>query len=339
MIEETQMIQTLLDSGAFEIQKRAGEEGIYDVPYMLNDALECYLVFSGASIKGEFREDLEDEPVSGNLVEEGSRKGIIIRQGEQNTCTLWYMEVHKELALYRHHEIGHFWEEGAWQWRRLVYIIGTMQDKYLFMGEEVCNQEELELIPLMEFSPFHRYFPALRYAPEEYVTTEEGCRLAIRLAKEAKDKEYQFLCWLYLHFPNGFLENCLHKKLMSKKRAKLYDLVTEKCQKAGMQYPERDYGEEKNELRGRMRQELHEKFLQNGFEGIYPNYRRKGVRIQVAEEHPFTRMESFEDGFRLQLMVSELEREEDGFNRGFFTGKGRRGYICSPEEYFLPSEH
>lgn len=332
-VKEYQMLDSLFECDAFEIGARPGLPGVYDVPYMLNDALECYLVFTGAVMQGEFRED-PDVSADGCLTEDGGQKGLIIHQGKENTCTLWYEEVHQELALYRHHEIGHFWESGAEQWRRLVYIIGTMQDKYLFMDEEVCNQEELELIPLMDFSPFHRYFPATSYAPEEYVTTDEGCRCMMKLAEESGDSSYRFWTWVYLHIPNGLLERQLHRMLMSSRREKLYDRIVEKCKTAGMQYPERDYGTEKNAIRRSMREELHQKMLEHGFRGDYPDYQKGRIHIQVAEEHPFTRMEEFTEGFRLQLMVSEAPEGVRGQNRGFFRGKGRKGRICSPEEFF-----
>lgn len=326
------LLNDLVQNQAFEIQKRADEENIYDVPYMLNDALECYLVFTGAFMQGEYLEGLEAD-TEAELLEENGRKCLIIRQGSCNTCTLWFEEVHKELSLYRFHEIGHFWESGAEQWRRLVYMIGTMEDKYLFMGEEVCNERELALIPLMQFTPFYRYYPAKICIPDEYVMTEEGCRCMLELALEAGDRGYADLIRLYLRVPCAFLERCLYRAMMDKRRGKLYDLICSKVSEASEQYPERDYGPHNSECRRLQRQQLAECFKGHGFVGSFPNYQKGRVYVQVTEEHPFTRMESFEK-FRFQLMVSELPAEVDGWNRGFFKGKKHKGYISTPEEYF-----
>jgi len=326
------MLEELVHNQAFEIQRRTDDKTIYDVPYMLNDALECYLVFTGASMQGEYLDGLEDV-TDVELLEEGCRQCLIIRQGVQNTCTLWFEEVHRELALYRFHEIGHFWEPGAEQWRRLVYIVGTMEDKYLFMGEEVCNEQELSLILLMQFTPFYRYYPAKICIPEEYVMTEEGCLCMLDLALEAGDRTYANLIRLYLRFPGAFMEKCLYRALMNQKRGKLYDLIFRKAAEASGQYPERDYGNENNRFRDRQRQMLAECFQKHGYTGTYPNYRKETVYVQVTEEHPFTRMESFEK-FRFQLMVSEMSGRTDGWNRGFFKGKYNKGYICRPEEFF-----
>ena len=43
---------------------------------------------------------------------------------------------------YRYHEIGHFWRDGAEQWRQLVYMIGTIREKYRFLGEDVYKRQK-----------------------------------------------------------------------------------------------------------------------------------------------------------------------------------------------------
>lgn len=331
--EEYEMLKEVFESNAFELQIRPGTEGVYDVPYMLNDGLECYLVFTGARLQGKFLDGMEED-TTGSLLEEDGRKGLIIRQGQKNVCTLWFTELHTELGLYCFHEIGHFWEDGAEQWRRLVYIIGTMEDKYLFMGEEVCNPQEISLIPLMQFTPFCRYYPAKVCIPEEYVMTEEGCMTMLSLAEEAGDRTYAALIRLYLKFPCACLERLLHRSLMGVKQGKLYDLIVRKAAEASGQYPARDYGMERNQILEARRRELDRQFLAHGYRGSYPDYQKEKVHVQVAEEHPFTRMEVFEEGLHFHLMVSEQPENMDGSNRGFFRGRHLRGSICSPEELF-----
>lgn len=335
MTREAQMLEELFEAGVFEIRKREGEEGIYEVPYMMNDALECVLVFTGASMSGKWIEDEElREETEGILITEKERNGLIVRQGLDNTCTVWFEELFAEQKLYRFHEIGHFWEKGAEQWRRLVYIIGTMQDKYWFLGEEVCNIKERELIPLMEFTPFHRYYPAKVCIPEEYIMTEEGCRCVLRLSEEAGDRIYAAFVRLYLAFPCRILEEGLYRMLMSVRRAPLYDLICRKASEASSLYAERDYGEEHNRIRQQKRDVLERAFFQNGYEGAYPEFHRGRIWVQAAEEHPFARMEAFEEGFHIWLMVSEQPESCQGYNRGFFRGRRYRGRILEPEEFF-----
>lgn len=333
MEEIKSMLEELVLSQAFEIQKRPDMDDQYDVPYMLNDALECYLVFTEATMQGNYIDELEEE-LAIEFVETSVRKCLIIRQGNKNTCTLWFGNAYKELSLYRFHEIGHFWEKEAEQWRRLVYMIGTMEDKYLFMGEEVCNEQELRLIPLMQFAPFYRYYPAKICIPEEYVVTEEGCRCMLELAELSGDWMYQSVIRLYMRFPCQFLEDILHRMLMYIGRGKLYDLIFDRTVEAAGAYPERDYGEVNNRIRERERQRLKELFEQSGYQGNYPDFYQGKRHIQVTEEHPFTRMESFERGFGFQLMVSEQPKGLCGKNRGFFKGRGLHGWISKPDTFF-----
>ena len=71
---------------------------------------------------------------------------------------MWFDEIIEHTNCYRYHEIGHFWRDGAEQWRQLVYMIGTIREKYRFLGEEVCNDQEMEIMSLIEFAPFYYYF-------------------------------------------------------------------------------------------------------------------------------------------------------------------------------------
>ena len=70
--EEYEMLKEVFESNAFELQIRPGTEGVYDVPYMLNDALECYLVFTGARLQGKFLDGMEED-TTGSLLEEDGR--------------------------------------------------------------------------------------------------------------------------------------------------------------------------------------------------------------------------------------------------------------------------
>ncbi len=164
--------------------------------------------------------------------------------------------------------------------------------------------------------------------------TEEGCRCMLRLAEEAGDRIYAGLIRLYLRFPCAALEEGLHWLLMSLRRAKLYDLICLRAAEASSVYAERDYGAENNRIRQKKREALEQAFLQNGYEGAYPEFHRGRIWVQAAEEHPFARMETFEGGFRIRLMVSEQPESCPGYNRGFFRGRRRKGRIMEPEEFF-----
>ncbi len=166
---------------AFELSRESEPEGgeIFRIPYMMNDALEAWLVLRDCRITGEYgngesekkRAEAEEKKsadvenignslsgngqsgksVSGNdlpgddlpgealpdesstvkttgqLVRREADYGLIVKQ-KSNTFTLWFSGLSWEMACYQYHRIGHFWVEGQEQWRRLVYMLGTVYD-------------------------------------------------------------------------------------------------------------------------------------------------------------------------------------------------------------------
>ena len=113
-------IAELLDYGAFELCEQHGKDGVmqYVIPYILNDAVECYLDVLDASLQGEY---VADAPVtSAELLSETGRYGLVMHQGEENVCTLWFRDLREHSACYRYHEIGQFWMKGEELWRQRV---------------------------------------------------------------------------------------------------------------------------------------------------------------------------------------------------------------------------
>ena len=134
---------------ALEVCWKNGENGEKQIciPYMMNDALECYLILENCRITGVYLPHCK-EKIEAYLTEHQGSIGLVVKQGKDNVFTLWFEEISEHLECYQYHEIGHFWVQGMEQWRQLVYMIGTIYDKYEYLGEEVCTEKELELIPL-----------------------------------------------------------------------------------------------------------------------------------------------------------------------------------------------
>ena len=261
------------------------------------------------------------------LEEREGRYGLIVHQGEESVFTMWFDEIKEHTNCYRYHEIGHFWREGAEQWRQLVYIIGTIREKYRFLGEEVCNDQEMEIMSLIEFAPFYYYFPIHEDPEEWYEKSEEGLECMRNLAMQAGDKDY--LKWIdkYEKHPTKRMEMTLTKKLQDPKRQDLYELICEKVCKASDPYPARDYGEKMNEKIHRYREQVDKKLKEQGFTGTYPQYESEHLWVQVTEEHPFTILESEDFKFKIQFMISECRDKHLRRNAGFFDGWGKKGRI------------
>ena len=301
----------------------------YLIPYMMNDAVENYLILKNGQMIGNYLND-DTLEVTAKLAVEKDRYVLSVRQGEENAFTLYFSEIEERIQCFQYHRIGHFWVKGQEQWRQLVYIIGTIYEKYDYLGETYCNKSEKELLRLVEFPPFRMWSPIHESLEEKYPATYEGVTCMERLAKKAKDTRYLWLVKLYRYFPNRILEKLLAMRLLRPKRQRLYETIWQEVQSASEVYPERDYGTRLNEEIRRKRKEIHVKMLEDGFEGTYPEYYKKQMQITVTEEHPFTvSMLEFEDFvFRVQFMVSKCGKHvKIGKNCGFFRGLGRIGQI------------
>lgn len=294
------------------------------IPYMMNDALEYYLILEEARMTGEFQP--EEEIVSAQITKKEDRYFLIIRQTSGNICTICFEQITEDARCYQYHRIGHFWVKGQEQWRQLVYMTGTIYDKFEYFGERFCSKKESTIRDLIRFAPFREWSPITDSLKEQYPNAEEGFDTMWNLASEAEDKEYQRLLRLYRRFPYRCVERLLAKQLCSPKRQKLYQVIYQKIEEASAEYPERDYGTERNEEIEKMRSAMHQKLIGQGYEGEYPEYSKGTRRISAAEEHPFTIMEKEDFKFRIRLMVSECEGDK-GRNAGFFRKKGRKGWI------------
>ena len=325
-------LDEIISCEAFEFHKSVdsgGKESFY-IPYMMNDALECYLMLSDGHMTGAYRQELE-VPVTADFMETEEGPAIIFRQGIENVFTVWYGRCFRVLACYRYDQIGHFWVKGEEHWRRLVYIVGTIYDKFNYMGEAVCNEKEQALIPLMEFAPFRFFSPIHESLDSYYEESADGFACMKALAEEANDREFLCLMHLYSRFPfKRQMRKYLVRAMQSPKRNKLYQLIFDKVHDASSEYPERTYPDGLHEKIKTMRTEVQQQLHEAGFTGYYPLFHKDNLQVMAMEEHPFTILESEHYGFRVQYMVSEIEskdRSEHLLNPGFFRKKGRRGWI------------
>ena len=79
-----QLLAQIFEYQVFELQveEKDGNQTGY-VPYMMNDAIECYLSFHGLRISGKYDKDYEGE-MWAQLEEREGRYGLIVHQGEES---------------------------------------------------------------------------------------------------------------------------------------------------------------------------------------------------------------------------------------------------------------
>lgn len=332
MEEGFQKLKEIFDKEVFEFYIRQGQGY---VPYMMNDALECYLVLTDCRCTGEYLTGYDSCTV-GYLSFKEEEKVLVVHQGEENIFTLWFWEIQVKLEGYQYHQIGHFWlkEKGQEQWRQLVYMLGTVYDKYEYFGEAMCTSREQELMRLMEFRPFRYWSPIKESLDPYYPDTVQGAAEMRRIAGLAGDKAMAFLAGIYEKVPLIFLEKVIIYRMESPCSQKLYEKIRELVCQESIQYKKRDYGKEMNERIEKERLHVEDELYRRGFRGKYPRFSKEGMEILAVEEHPFTVgfMEWEKFDFRIQLMVSEDfsgKKKSLGLNGGFFKGKGRQGRIES----------
>ena len=373
LLELRECINDLLECDAFELQMHIDENAqtTYYLPYMMNDALEYYFVLKDCRMTGEYKPDNLDatNPEKfGNfaapagrtyieLIEDGNGYALLIRQATGDIATVWFKDIEKELKCYRYHEIGHFWVKGEEHYRQLVYMIGTIYDKLEYLGESICNDKELALLPLMEFAPFRYWSPIHESLDDRYPDTLDGINTFYVLCKEVADYPlmksveryrkvfqkalclnekaesstvYKFAFELYEKFIFSKLVQKLAIELTKPGHEALYELIYQKVCDASSQYPSRDYGEIVNEMIASRRREVTESLIAEEYTGTYPRFSKRTTSILVTEEHPFTLsvLEYENYDFRLQFMVSEMNEQALFLNQGFFKGKENKGWIA-----------
>ena len=174
------------------------ESGELRLIYLMNDAVESFLVLKNARMTGNYVRDYEGEfegsveKADWDLCE--AEYILVIHQG-QNVFTVFFEDILLETQLYNYGELGHFWVKGYENLRVMEYQIAILRDKYEYLGEKYCTEYEGKLAMLRDFPPLnYLFYPAV---PEKYIVpvdnpwevTAEALAVMQELATEAGDEK------------------------------------------------------------------------------------------------------------------------------------------------------
>jgi len=325
--EFKQAAASIAEQAPFELYLRIDDNGIQHghVPYIMNDSMECYMVLENCRVVGTIDPDYRGKTA---LEFADHTMGISVRQSE-NVYTAWFTGIRLHIQLYRYHEIGHFWADGQEQWRRLVYMVGTIYDKIKYAPQRSFTTEEANLSYLMEFAPFRVWSPINDSILSLYPETEEGARAFAALAEEAGCHSIARSVRRYAKHPGWMRSSRIASWMIKPAAIPLYNLILRKVSEASEVYPARDYGTARNARMQAERDKVTMALYDEGFSGKYPLFRRPGMEVLVAEEHPFTTLEDPDYTFRLNFMISEYPKEyqPQGVCNGFFKKRGFKGYV------------
>ena len=297
MTEETlEKLAQLLEQDQFELlipEKMRTESGrisdkasaSMDIPlvYLMNDAVESFLVFRNVRMTGEYHSDYQGE-LQASMTRQDGRFVLVIKQ-DDTVLTLFFEDLELEVHLYEYAYTGHFWVKDYEYLRQLEYRLAILRDKYDYLGEAYCTEEEIKLAALVEFPPLNYCcYPAV---PEKYIVPREhpwipsndAIDYMERLALECGDASFAKLLSIYRKHPSKFWAKRLAAMLHRTKHSGIVDLLTEKLQQATAGYPRRFLGKEL------------EQHYQNVLEKVkkrQAELEKQGIRADVLREEPFT---------------------------------------------------
>ena len=254
------------------------ESGELRLIYLMNDAVESFLVLKNARMTGNYVRDYEGE-FEGSL-ERADRDLceaeyiLVVHQG-RNVFTVFFEDILLDTHLYNYGELGHFWVKGYENLRVMEYQIAILRDKYEYLGEEHCTEQEQKLAMLRDFPPLnYLFYPAV---PEKYIVpmdnpwevTAEALAAMQELAEEAEDEKLGKMLRRYEKNPDISNARKIAGMLCRSSHLPVVILLGEKIREAASVYPDRDFGKEKNQYlckllaeAERKRSELHQKNAQ-----------------------------------------------------------------------------
>ena len=227
------------------------ESGELRLIYLMNDAVESFLILKNARMTGNYVRDYEGE-FEGSI-EKADRDLceaeyiLVIHQG-QNVFTVFFEDILLETQLYNYGELGHFWVKGYENLRVMEYQIAILRDKYEYLGEKYCTEYEGKLAMLRDFPPLnYLFYPAV---PEKYIVpvdnpwevTAEALAVMQELATEAGDEKLGKM--LRRYEKNSDISNAkkIAGMLCRSSHLPVITLLGEKIREAASVYPDRDFG-------------------------------------------------------------------------------------------------
>lgn len=297
-----EMLQELLAQDQFELILPEASIPTKEIEalrlvYLMNDAVESFLVFHQVTMTGSYQKDYEGE-LDASLQKNNDGYVLSVWQGEC-VVTLFFKSLELEVHLYEYSGIGHFWMKGDEDLRVLEYQIAILRDKYHYLGEQYCTENERKLAQLADFPPLNScFYPAV---PEKYRVgnedphnvTVQSIQVIEEFATQAHDTELIQLLRLYSGFQTPAIAKQIARLLRKRKHAKTTQLISECLQKENKRYPRRSFSKKAEKTFNQLLRKAEAKKLE---------LKKKGIRAEVYREEPFTIAQD-DLGFHVYLLT------------------------------------
>ena len=285
---------------------RVGKEknpGDIRLVYLMNDAVESFLVFKEAKMTGKYLRDYEGM-LDATLSKEEETYILTVWQDDQ-ALTIFFKQLELEVHLYEYGEVAHFWVPGYEYLRLLEYQIAILRDKYDYLGENYCTDIEKKLAQLADFPPLNdTCYPAV---PEKYLVprvngwrpTKAAIDVMIELAGEVNDRSMIRNLKLYRKCHGRWMTRKIAGMLCQTIHQQLIVLISEKMQEGTRHYSKRIFDEKiEDEFNHRLKKAVkrQQKLIASG------------IRALVYREEPFTTAKDSLE-FHVYLMIDEKCRK------------------------------
>ena len=273
------MLEELLEQDQFELLPAKEGDTERRLVYLMNDAVESFLVFRGAALTGHYLEDYEGA-LTWSMSLDAARYVLVVRQGD-NAVTLLFENLDLEVHLYNYGEIAHFWVPGYEYLRQLEYRIAILRDKCEYLGPEYCTPEERRLAHLAYFPPLNYCcYPAVpaKYIvpiPDPWNPSEEALNVMEELARECGNKKLGWRLKFYRRHPWPLLAKRIAAMLHRTECEEVVDLLSRRLREAVQDYPRRSFGKATDNAIKRLEQQAEERRQELA---------RQGIRAEVLRE-------------------------------------------------------
>lgn len=265
--------------------------------YLMNDAVESFLVFQNVRMTGEYKDDYEGE-LDATLEKQGQKYVLIVHQGD-TVVTLFFENLIQENHFYEYGTIAHFWVKKYEYLRQLEYRLAILRDKYDYLGEKSCNEKEKQLAQLVDFPPLnyccYPAVPAKYIVPREnpWEPSEDALMVMEELAERASDRFLKVVLKLYRKYPIPFLAKRIGNMLHRNRHSKVVDLIDREIQEASKKYPCRYFGRD-------IELKVHQ--TMNAVKERQNQLKEKGQQSVILREEPFTTAQD-SIAYKIYLMI------------------------------------
>lgn len=248
------------------------------VAYLMNDAVESFLVFRNSVMTGDYCDIDVEQTASIDKLDDGYM--LIVNQGGENVFTIRFKELVLRTYLFNYGCMGHFWVKGYEYLRQLEYQLADIRDKYRYLGDEYCSEKEMLLMKLADFPPIKRYrsVPDRYYVPYPDCVYQETIDYLVNMAYQVNDSSMARILRNYGKKPFRYKSLIISFLLHTKKHADFVDELVKDLKAAASIYTDRVFYEDER----REHQAIH--FLA---EKEMKEYENKGFKCVLYREEPF----------------------------------------------------